>query len=345
MDNQHLLATPLLAFAALSTSGIAQTLYVDPTSSVAVQSALEQSFLQATRAPALIDLDDVSTGAVLGDEWLGRGLRLSQPGGSGLAVFVQNSNFVPRSAPHALFPGTATSDDRIFMHLDPPQNVVGFWIIDAEVDNAGENIEFFSANGLVASIPMPVFGTFTGSADANYFIGIDSPIPIVEVRINDLTADNNEATGLDDVRLGRALIGTSYCAPAVSNSSGAPARMQVIGRTEALVNDIVLRATDMPASTFGYFLASRTQGNVPGAGGSQGRLCLGGSVARFVGQIGNSGTARAIEARIDLTLVPEPPTFQTTVQSGDSWSFQCWFRDANPMVTSNFTDAVTVVFL
>jgi hypothetical protein len=28
---------------------------------------------------------------------------------------------------------------------------------------------------------------------------------------------------------------------------------------------------------------------------------------------------------------------------GDTWNFQCWFRDANPMTTSNFSDAIEVV--
>ncbi|MCP4035984.1 MAG: hypothetical protein GY733_03545 [bacterium] len=34
---------------------------------------------------------------------------------------------------------------------------------------------------------------------------------------------------------------------------------------------------------------------------------------------------------------------RTAVQPGDTWNFQCWYRDNNPGPTSNFTDAVTVV--
>ncbi len=33
------------------------------------------------------------------------------------------------------------------------------------------------------------------------------------------------------------------------------------------------------------------------------------------------------------------------MSSGDTWNFQCWYRDNNPVPTSNFTDAVSVTFL
>ena len=29
---------------------------------------------------------------------------------------------------------------------------------------------------------------------------------------------------------------------------------------------------------------------------------------------------------------------------GQTWNFQAWYRDANPTVTSNFTDAVGITF-
>lgn len=328
----------------LAVPASAQTLYVDPTSSLPVQIALEQSFLTATGATGLVDLDDIPAGIVTGDEWRTLGVRLHQPGGAGLQLWAADSSFTPHSLPNAIFPGAAANDDRIYLYLDPPQSAVGLWLIDAERDNAGENIEFYDATGLVATIPMPVYGSITGSPNANYFVGIDSPTPIVEVRVNDYLLDGGEATGIDDIRLRQRLVGTTYCSPAVVNSTGFPAEMLVIGSKVALANDVVLRATRLPANSFGYFLTSRNQGNVPGAGGSQGRLCLGGSVARFFSLIGNSGQARALEARIDLTNIPEPPQFATTIMAGETWHFQCWYRDANPTSTSNFTDAITVTF-
>ena len=47
--------------------------------------------------------------------------------------------------------------------------------------------------------------------------------------------------------------------------------------------------------------------------------------------------------QIDLTSIPVNPPI--AVQPGDTWHFQCWYRDSNPGQTSNFTDAVRVMFL
>ncbi|MFT7679088.1 MAG: hypothetical protein ACI8QC_003087 [Planctomycetota bacterium] len=42
----------------------------------------------------------------------------------------------------------------------------------------------------------------------------------------------------------------------------------------------------------------------------------------------------------DLANLPN----NVTIQPGDSWIFQYWFRDANPTPTSNTSDAVVVTF-
>ena len=39
-----------------------------------------------------------------------------------------------------------------------------------------------------------------------------------------------------------------------------------------------------------------------------------------------------------------PPPAQQVVLPGEVWNFQAWFRDNDPRATSNFTDAVSVVF-
>ncbi|MCP3916270.1 MAG: hypothetical protein GY711_12005 [bacterium] len=46
------------------------------------------------------------------------------------------------------------------------------------------------------------------------------------------------------------------------------------------------------------------------------------------------GTGYASSARLARTLF----------QPGETWNFQCWYRDNNPGPTSNFTDAVSVTF-
>ena len=38
------------------------------------------------------------------------------------------------------------------------------------------------------------------------------------------------------------------------------------------------------------------------------------------------------------------PPGGVTVGSGETWNFQCWFRDQNPGPTSNLSDAVSLTF-
>ena len=47
-----------------------------------------------------------------------------------------------------------------------------------------------------------------------------------------------------------------------------------------------------------------------------------------------------IEFSPDLGNLPQG----TSILPGDTWHFQLWFRDANPQITSNTSDAVAVTF-
>ena len=140
----------------------------------------------------------------------------------------------------------------------------------------------------------------------------------------------------------RQPIGMSVCGPAVPNSSGLPARTTASGHPAASSGLLTLRTTNLPPFTAGYYLTSMTQGlSMPP--GSQGRLCLGGSIGRFGGIVLGGGIAGQFQLTIGLTNLPTTPT--QPALSGQTWRFQAWFRDANPTSTSNFSDAVEVTFL
>ena len=98
----------------------------------------------------------------------------------------------------------------------------------------------------------------------------------------------------------------------------------------------------LPSNQFGYFLVSDTQAIVINPGGSQGVLCLGGTIGRFSGQIQNSGLLGTFSIPVDLTSLPTTPV--SAVAPGDTWNFTAWYRDNNPGPTSNFTDALAVTF-
>jgi hypothetical protein len=143
-----------------------------------------------------------------------------------------------------------------------------------------------------------------------------------------------------------AMIGTSYCVPGVANSTGYPASIFATGSTSVAANDVTLTSVLVPDNSFGFYLTSTTQGNIANPGGSQGNLCLSGSIGRYVGagQIQNSGTSGSISLVLDLTQHPTP-TGLVSVIPGQTWHFQAWFRDvASGVATSNFTDGLRVTF-
>ncbi|MDG1983105.1 MAG: VCBS repeat-containing protein, partial [Planctomycetota bacterium] len=140
-------------------------------------------------------------------------------------------------------------------------------------------------------------------------------------------------------------IGARYCA-ATANSSGLPGQLTILGSPLISQNDVMLTADQLPLQSFGFFITSRTSASVNPVPGSQGTLCVTGSIGRFVGagQIVDSGSTGAVALSIDLSALPSPTGF-VAAASFSTWYFQLWHRDANPALTSNFTDAVAVTFL
>ncbi|MEM1447634.1 MAG: hypothetical protein AAGI22_00905 [Planctomycetota bacterium] len=139
-------------------------------------------------------------------------------------------------------------------------------------------------------------------------------------------------------------VGAAYCGPAAANSTGFGARLRAIGSSAASDDNITVVAELLPSSTFVLFLASQGQGSVPGAGGGQGTLCLGGAIGRYVGpqQIRRATTGGFASLQIDLDEMPSPTGF-VQATSGSTWNLQAWYRDANPGPTSNLTDAVSIL--
>ena len=136
-------------------------------------------------------------------------------------------------------------------------------------------------------------------------------------------------------------IGTNYCGPAVVNSSDDSAKIYALGSELVADNDLLLVAVNLPMNQFGYFLSSQDQAVVPFPGGSQGILCLGGTIGRFAGQVQNSGLGGVFSVPVDLANLPPP---LSAVMAGEDFNFQAWFRDHNPGQTSNFTDGVEIGF-
>ena len=136
-------------------------------------------------------------------------------------------------------------------------------------------------------------------------------------------APAGNGAGLALVLAGQGPVGSNYCA-ANANSTGAPAQMRGLGSVAVVDNDLSLLALDLPPAQFGYFLASLKSGFFPFVGGSQGNLCLGGTIGRFTQQARKSGPAGTFGIDVDLTALPPP--LQSAVLPGETWHFTAWYR-------------------
>ena len=133
--------------------------------------------------------------------------------------------------------------------------------------------------------------------------------------------------------------GSTYCSPAVANSTGLPALIEGRGSAVLANDDFRLLASQLPPNAAGFFLCSRTPGIVFQPGGSQGNLCLSGQIGRVVGgQILFSGVFGSFATDVDLGALPTP-TGSVPAVAGETWHFQAWYRDAvGGQTTSNFSD-------
>ncbi|MEZ6015577.1 MAG: hypothetical protein R3F49_10715 [Planctomycetota bacterium] len=140
-------------------------------------------------------------------------------------------------------------------------------------------------------------------------------------------------------------LGTNYCT-ANANSTGFASRMSASGSASVSANNMVLNCDDMPGNSFAFFLTSQTQGLIMNPGGSQGNLCVGGNIGRYVGpgQIQNSGASGSISLAIDLNQHPTPSGL-VQVSAGQTWNFTAWHRDVVAgSATSNFANGLEVLF-
>ncbi|MCP3916990.1 MAG: hypothetical protein GY711_15685 [bacterium] len=122
------------------------------------------------------------------------------------------------------------------------------------------------------------------------------------------------------------------------NSSGWPARLVAEGSVVAAHDCLTLNATILPADQVGYFLMSRTQSYSPNVAGSQGDLLLAPPWYRFSTDVLETGDSGEVELPLSLNDLPQGVQFQP----GETWSFQLWFRDDNPMPTSNLSNGLAL---
>ena len=204
------------------------------------------------------------------------------------------------------------------------------WVMFEEVGPLGPGTSrgWFRVSLLVPEIIAP-----TSQMQLRFIASDTSPANIVEAAIDEFRVVDSMCDGA---------VGEPYCM-AAPNSTGGAGVIEGDGTAFLALNNLELVAKNLPTSQTGFFVVSSTQAFVTNVGGGQGNLCVGASTGRYLGQVGNSGTAGEIRLVVDASAIPQPTTNQAALP-GDTWNFQCWHRDQNPSQTSNFTSGYSVTF-
>lgn len=128
------------------------------------------------------------------------------------------------------------------------------------------------------------------------------------------------------------------------NSRGRVASLETVGSVWAGYNRMRLVATGLPWNAFGLPLVSRTPSAPVQLPGSQGLLCLGGSIGRAPFSTLSAGFSGAGASDLFLNLFPQGSSY-VQVLPGETWYLQMWYRDlSSGALTSNTTDAIAVSF-
>jgi hypothetical protein len=186
------------------------------------------------------------------------------------------------------------------------------------------------------------FAVSFGNHTHGYAVGTNPLGAMFQSNVNDQAIYSQQLT----TSMSGGGVGTSYCT-ANPNSTGQTGLLGGTGSASVAANDLTLVATRLPNSSFGYFLTSTTQAVTPNPGGSQGVLCVGGQIGRYVGpgQIQNSGATGSFSLLLNLNQIPTPAGFVPAVV-GETRNFQTWHRDSVAgAATSNFTSGLAVMFL
>jgi hypothetical protein len=174
---------------------------------------------------------------------------------------------------------------------------------------------------------------FTGTTAEDRFYGVTDPGGIVAIALSSI--DGNLSIELDHLQF--TGLADSFCGPAVPNSTGLPGRIVALGSAVVADSDLELYVAQLPVGEFGYFLVSSGTGSVVPPG-SQGVLCLSLPIGRY-NQVAQILQGPGGSLPIDLNALPLAGGL--AVLPGDTWNFQCWYRDST---SSNFTDAVGITF-
>ena len=111
------------------------------------------------------------------------------------------------------------------------------------------------------------------------------------------------------------------------NSTAFGSRIEVCGSTRIETDDLVLTATNVPQNQSGLFFMGGNSQNAAPFGDGQ-RCVSGGSAGIYRFPLRNAGNAGQIVEGPGIVELSETQfSSGGQIQAGDTWFFQCWYRD------------------
>ncbi len=187
-------------------------------------------------------------------------------------------------------------------------------------------------------------GTVTTSTVSGHIYKTSSGMHFTIPIIMHIDASGSGITGSLDVT--GSIVGdfvaedpTIYCVAAPNSGSSFGGQIGYWGSTSVSNNDLTLIATGVPINQFGIFYYGPNAIQIPFGNGWR---CVGGGVYRM--NVMHSGATGSYQK--DLDFYSAPPHGAAEVDPGETWRFQCWFRDPPAGgATFNLTNAVSVDFI
>ncbi len=236
-------------------------------------------------------------------------------------------------------------DTKVSYPVQPGVQVTGsYFVAVVTINNPNEFPVGLDINGFQPGEIAYIFGDAT-AIDLNN-LGASSIGPIQQ---------SNAVFLLDAIGGGSMTLGLPFCDPGLPNSTGASTLLAAYPNGLAAPS-VRLESNMGPPAQFGYFLV----GTIPHSGTqiSQGLLCIGifgaigrynrigtplGSLGRFdaLGDLqnlsGTSTTGMGFDIPLTVPIVGSP-----AIQSGQTWHFQLWHREAGGF--SNFSNGLSITF-
>jgi hypothetical protein len=251
---------------------------------------------------------------------------VSGPFGINLAdIDITNISFSARSLnPFNLSPGAGSftaNMETTFLSGNLTVNPLTGDTINEDLTGTSSNHQatgnlYKTANGMHYTIPLSISVSALG-------VGVSGSFDLIGVLVGDFVA----------------VPPSLYCSSAPNSASSFGAQIGYWGSTSVSSNDLTLIGSSIPTNQFGIFYYGPNAIEIPFGNGYR---CVGGGVHRM--NVMHSGATGSYQKDLDFTS--PAPHGCPEVDPGETWRFQCWFRDPpGGGSTFNLTNAVSVDFI